>query len=206
MKLAEIKIREYLNQLKSSSPAPGGGSASALAGAQGMGLMIMVCDLTIGRSKYAETEPLCMEVKEKGLEIFEELIQLIDKDTEAYNQVSEAFKMPKDTDAEKEVRSKAIAAATLAATEIPYRVMELCVKGIMLTDSLVGKTNSNASSDLGVAALNLHAGVKGAWMNVKINLPGVKDLEKAEFYEKSGMEMVNATEEILHQVEAKIME
>ena len=114
MKLAEMKVNEYLDVLKSDAPAPGGGSASALAAAQGVGLVCMVCDLTLGKEKYAEHQEVCTEAKEKAADLYSKLVAAIDKDTEAFNLVSAAFKMPKGTDEEKAARSKAIADGTLA--------------------------------------------------------------------------------------------
>ena len=206
MKLVEMPVREYLNELKSNSPAPGGGSVSALASAQGIALMMMVCDLTIGRQKYAESEELCLEVKEKGKKILDELQILIDKDTEAYTLVSDSFKLPKETEEEKKLRSEAIAEATLTATETPFRTMEISLEGLALVESLLGKTNVNAASDLGVAGLNLFAGIKGAWLNVKINLPGVKNLERAEFFREKGKEMESNIQKMLETIETKTAE
>lgn len=206
MKLVEMSVREYLNELKSNSPAPGGGSVSALASAQGIALMMMVCDLTIGRPKYIESEALCLDVKEKGKQLLEELQILIDKDTEAYTLVSDSFKLPKESEEEKKLRSEAIAEATLTATETPFRTMEISLEGLALVESLIGKTNVNAASDLGVAGLNLFAGIKGAWLNVKINLPGVKNLERAEFFREKGKEMESNIQKMLETIETKTAE
>ena len=117
--------------------------------------------------------------------IYDELIIGIDKDTEAFNKVSSAFKLPKDTDEQKAARSKAIQEATVTATEVPYETMALCMKGLEITQKIVGKSNSNAASDLGVAALNLLAGLKGAYLNVKINLPSIKDETIAAGFEEA---------------------
>lgn len=193
MKLVDMTVKNYLDVLKSEAPAPGGGSVSALSAAQGAGLVAMVCDLTIPKEKYAEYKDLCQSVKAEILEVFDELVIGIDKDTEAYNKVSAAFKLPKGTDEEKATRSKAIQEATIIATEVPYETMELCMKGIEITAKIVGKSNPNASSDLGVAALNLLAGIKGAYLNVMINLPGIKsEEEKARF--KDAEDMVKKAE------------
>lgn len=188
MKLVEMTVKDYLDVLKSDAPAPGGGSVSALSAAQGVGLVCMVADLTIGKEKYAEWQEVCISAKEEAVDLYEKLVAAIDKDTEAFNQVSAAFKMPKETDEEKAVRKQAIADATLGATEVPFETLCLCVEGLKVTEKMVGKSNPNASSDLGVAALNLLAGIKGAWLNVLINLPGVKDEEaKARFLEGKKM-------------------
>ena len=162
-------------------------SVSALAGAQAVGLFMMVADLTIGKEKYAKYQDVCQTAKRRGSELYRELTAAIDKDTDAFNLVSNAFKMPKTTPEEKAARSKAIADATLAATEVPYNVMQYAYEGMMLAGkTMVGRSNPNAASDLGVSILNLMAAIKGAWLNVKINLPGVKDEDKAAAFEKGG--------------------
>ena len=144
MKIAEMKINEYLDILKSEAPAPGGGSVSALSAAQGVGLVSMVAELTIGRPKYAEYEALCKEVEEEAWQLHEKLVTYIDKDTEAFSMVSKAYKMPKESEAEKAARSKAIADATLVATQVPFDTLQLCAEGLRLTEKLVGKSNPNA--------------------------------------------------------------
>lgn len=204
MKLVDMTVKNYLDVLKSEAPAPGGGSVSALSAAQGAGLVAMVCDLTIPKEKYAEYKDLCQQVKAEILEVFDELVIGIDKDTEAYNKVSAAFKLPKGTDEEKAARSKAIQEATIVATEVPYETMSLCMKGIEITAKIVGKSNPNASSDLGVAALNFLAGIKGAYLNVMINLPGIKSEEqKARF--KDAEEMVKKAEAAVDKIYKEVL-
>ena len=190
MKLVDMTVKDYLDLLKSDAPAPGGGSVSALSAAQGVGLVAMVADLTIGREKYAQYEEVCKAAKEGALNLYEELVAGIDKDTEAFNKVSAAYKMPKDTDEQKAERSAAIREANVGATEVPFETVKLCLAGLKVTETMVGKSNPNAASDLGVAALNLMAGIRGAWLNVKINLPGIKDEAlKAKF--ETGAQMVD---------------
>ncbi len=205
MKLVELTVKDYLDLLKSDAPAPGGGSVSALSAAQGIGLVAMVSDLTIGRERYADFEEGCKKAKAEAIELYAKLVEAIDKDTEAFNLVSAAFKMPKDTDENKAARSKAIADATLAATEVPFETLTLCMNSLKVTETIVGKSNPNAASDLGVAALNLLAGIKGAWLNVMINLPGVKDeAAKAKFAE--GAKMVEEAEAIADAIYKKVLE
>lgn len=205
MKLVELTVKDYLDLLKSDAPAPGGGSVSALSAAQGIGLVAMVSDLTIGRERYADFEEGCKKAKAEATELYAKLVEAIDKDTEAFNLVSAAFKMPKDTDENKAARSKAIADATLVATEVPFETLTLCMDALKVTETIVGKSNPNAASDLGVAALNLLAGIKGAWLNVMINLPGVKDeAAKAKFAE--GAKMVEEAEAIADAIYNKVLE
>jgi formiminotetrahydrofolate cyclodeaminase len=196
MKLIDMKMDDYLELLKSDAPAPGGGSVSALSGAQGCALFMMVADLTIGKSKYEDYQEICLAAKEKGQPLYEELMAGIDKDTDAFNLISNAFKMPKDTDEEKAARKKAIADGTLAATEIPFRNMQLAYEGLQIAKTLVGHSNPNCASDLGVGILQLRACVYGAWLNVKINLPGVKDIDKAKYFQEEGQKMFSSAGDI----------
>lgn len=186
MKLTEMTLDRYTQVLKSDAPAPGGGSVSALAAAQGAALTAMVCDLTTGKEKYREYEDLCREAGEKATAIYEEAKKKIDEDTEAFNLVAAAFKMPKGSDEKKAARSKAIRKGTLKATEVPFSVMELSLEGLKNAESIMGRSNINAASDLGVAALNFKAAAQGAWLNVKINLPGLKDEETEKAFREKG--------------------
>lgn len=205
MKLVDMKITEFLDVLKSDAPAPGGGSASALSGAQGCALLMMVADLTLGKEKYRDFEEICLQAKKKGQSLYEELRASVDRDTEAFNLISAAFKLPKDTDEEKAVRRAAIADGTLTATEVPFNTMKLGFEALKLVESLVGKSNPNCSSDLGVGALHLKACIEGSWLNVKINLPGVKNEEKAAYFEKEGRSMYAASEKIAAECFDKVL-
>ena len=194
MKLTEMTVTSYLDLLNSDAPAPGGGSASALCGAQGAALVSMVAGLTIGKKKYPLDQELCIEVAKKTSALKDALLAQVDKDTEAFNLVSAAFKLPKETDEEKAARSKAIADATLVATEVPFETMKLCLETLHYTKSLIGHSNTNAASDLGVSALNLIACMKGAWLNVLINLGGLADEAKAKDFRSKGEEMVKTAQ------------
>lgn len=206
MKLIDLKLNEYLDILLSDAPAPGGGSVSALAGAQAAALMGMVCGLTIGKAKYAEFEEDCKAAAEKAGELYKGFAEAIDKDTDAFNLVAAAFKMPKETDEEKAARRQAIADGTLEATKVPFSVMEMASAGLEVAESMMGKFNTNAASDLGVAVLNLMTCMKGAWLNVKINLPGVKDEALATEFAAKGAEMLEKGEEIAKKLYAEIEE
>lgn len=194
MKLVDMTVTSYLDLLNSDAPAPGGGSASALCGAQGAALVSMVAGLTIGKKKYPDDQELCAEVAVKASKLKDALLAQVDKDTEAFNLVSAAFKLPKETDEEKAVRSKAIADATLVATQVPFETMKLCLEALQYSKALIGHSNTNAASDLGVSALNLITCMKGAWLNVLINLGGVKDEAKANEFRTKGEEMVKTAQ------------
>ena len=205
MKLVEMTVNTYLDVLKSDAPAPGGGSVSALSGAQGIGLALMVCDLTIGKEKYADYQEVCLAAKEAGISVYNRLVEAIDKDTEAFNLVSAAFKMPKETDEEKAARKQAIAEGTLVATQVPFETMEIAFEGLKIVETLEGKSNPNASSDLGVAALNLMSAIRGAWLNVKINLPGVKDEEAAKAFVEKGEAIIAEAEKLAAPIYERVL-
>ena len=206
MKLFEMKVSEYLDLLGSDAPAPGGGSVSALAGAEGAALISMVCDLTLTKEKYAEYHEACAEAKAKVTEIYEALVKAIDEDTAAFNLVADAFKLPTSTDEEKAARRAAIAAGTLEATKVPFHVMELALGALRAADAIKGGYNRNCDSDFGVAALNLKACIQGAWLNVKINLPGVKDEALAADFESKGKAILAEGEEIADRLYKEIEE
>lgn len=196
----------YLELLKSDAPAPGGGSASALSGAQGMALIMMVANLTIGRENYKEHWGLCEKALKDGNHIMEELILCIEKDTDAYNKVVKAYKFPKETDQEKEVRKTAIREATLGATQVPFDAMVLTLEGLKVADSLVGKSNPNCSSDLGVAALNLLACGQGLWLNILTNLSGIKNPEKEKEFESQGKFLFKESKELAEDIYKRVEE
>ena len=179
MKLTEMKVNDFIDLLASDAPAPGGGSASALASK-------MVAALTTGKAKYAEHEDTVQEILSKAGSLTEKLTAAIDRDTEAFDGVSAVFAMPKSTDEEKAARKEAMQKALKEATLVPYETMELCLQSLKVVKLGVGKTNTSAASDLGVASLNLKSAVQGAWLNVLINLAGIKDEAFVAEYKSKG--------------------
>jgi formiminotetrahydrofolate cyclodeaminase len=186
MKLAELQVSGFADLLASDAPAPGGGSAAALEGALGAALTAMVCSLTVGKKKYAESQELVTEAQKKALELKTRFVDVMDRDTEAFNVVSAAFGMPKATDEEKAARSAAIKKGWEGCTKTPFEMMELAVEALELTQSILGKSNDSAASDLGVSALSLKAAIQGAWLNVLINIGSLKNTELAEDYRRKG--------------------
>lgn len=186
MKLAELKTAEFVDLLASDAPAPGGGSAAALEGALGAALTAMVCGLTVGKKKYAEFEELAQSAQTKALDLKARFVDVMDRDTEAFNVVSAAFGMPKATDEEKAARSAAIQKGLEGCTKTPFEMMELAVETLELTASILGKSNDSAASDLGVSALSLRSAIQGAWLNVLINIGSLKNKELAEDYRAKG--------------------
>ena len=180
MKLAELTTAGFVDLLASDAPAPGGGSAAALEGALGAALTAMVCSLTVGKKKYAEHEELARSVQAKANDLKGRFVDVMDRDTEAFNAVAAAFALPKGTEEEKAARSKAIQAALRGCIDTPMEMMELAAETLELTESLLGRFNDSAASDLGVAALSLRSAIQGAWLNVRINISSIKDQDLAE--------------------------
>ena len=205
MKLIDMQVTGYLDSLASDAPAPGGGSAAALCGAQGIGLVTMVAGQTSIKKAYEADWPLCHEIADEGKGLFEALTAQVDKDTDAYNVLAAAFKMPKETDEQKAVRRAEIARGTLISTEVPFETLKLAVRSLELADKLLGHYNTNCASDLGVGGLNLHTCVHGAWMNVLINLSGIKDEQKAAFFREEGARLVAHADEIAARVNETTM-
>ncbi|HCV42963.1 MAG TPA: methenyltetrahydrofolate cyclohydrolase [Bacteroidetes bacterium] len=173
--LTKKSVTAFLDELASSSPAPGGGSVAALSGALGAALTTMVCNLTIGKKKYVEVEGDMKKIKAEAEKLRARFTELIDEDTQAFNKVMEAYALPKESDAQKTLRSAAVAAATKEATLIPLEVMKHCIDALALAQQVASSGNSNSASDAGVSALMLHAACEGAALNVKINLNGLSD-------------------------------
>ena len=167
----------FLDELASSSPAPGGGSVAAVAGALGAALTSMGCNLTIGKKKYIAVEEQLKKVLKDAEELRARFTVLIDKDTEAFNKVMEAFSLPKDDDSQKALRDAAITAATKEATMVPLEVMKHCIDAMALAQNVAENGNKNSISDAGVSALMLHAACESAALNVRINLNGLADTE-----------------------------
>ena len=204
MELSELTVHSFANLLGSDAPAPGGGSAAALAGSLGAALSAMVSALTLGRKKYADVQELAQEGFDQASALKEAFLQAMEKDTEVFNTFSAAMGMPKETPEEKAARSAAMQAALVLCIEFPLRMMELSFEAITLTDKLMGKTNANALSDLGVSALMLSAAVQGAWLNVLINLGSLKDEAASAAYRAKGEKLLADTLALSNSVYARV--
>lgn len=175
--LVDLTVKGFLAETAGSAPVPGGGSISALNGAVATALAEMVANLTIGKKKYAEVEGEMQKVAAKASEARERLVDYIDKDSEAYDKVFAAFKLPKETDEQKAERSRVIQEATKYAAEVPMHVAEEAY-AIMETISYVAHNgNQNAVTDGCVAMTAARTCVLGALLNVRINLSSIKDEE-----------------------------
>lgn len=186
MSLVELKVTDFINKVDSNEPAPGGGSVSALSVSLGASLTRMVGHLTVPKKAFKAFDEDIQNQVFASLEKLEvlkkELVLLIDKDTDAFNEIMKAFKLPKGNDEEKKARSKAIQDATLLAIEVPYQVAQKGLEALDECSLFIQYGNQNCLSDVAVGALMLEAGIQGALLNVLINLGMLKDKEKVAFY------------------------
>ena len=173
--ITESPVTSFLEDLASSKPAPGGGSAAALCGAVGAALVSMVCNLTIGKKKYADVEEHIKGLLERATALRQRLIQLIEEDVAAYSAVSSAYKMPRESEDEKAARAEAIQRSLKAATVPPMGMVEACVEILKLCMPVAEMGNVGAISDAGVAAIAAEAGMRSAALNVLINLGMIED-------------------------------
>jgi len=173
--LVSMKLDSFLSELASSSPAPGGGSVAALSGAIGSALSSMVCNLTIGKEKYIKVQDEIKKVLNKSEQLRKKLTKLIDKDTQAFNDVIKAFKMPKETEKQIEFRKKAIQEGYKTAAGVPLETAKLCEEILDLAKVIAEKGNQNSITDAAISAIMAKSGVDAAILNVKINLNSIKD-------------------------------
>ena len=173
--LVDKNIKDFLIETASDSPAPGGGSIAALCGALGAALGSMVCNLTIGKEKNLSVEGEFRDLKPKLEQNMSKLTKLIDDDTNAFNDVMSAFKLPKDTDEQKVKRSEAIQHGYKKAISVPLETAQTALNTLSLMELIVTKGNQNAITDGAVGALTSQTAIKGALLNIKINLTTIKD-------------------------------
>ncbi|MBN2088970.1 glutamate formimidoyltransferase [candidate division KSB1 bacterium] len=173
--LAQMSVTNFVDETSMDSPAPGGGSVSATAGAMGAALAAMVCNLTIGKKGYETVSEFLKPLAEEAQKSKNNFLKAIDLDTEAFNAVMAAFSLPKSNELEKTARATAIQDANKGAVKIPLSVMQMGVELLEKIVPVAENGNSNALSDIGVAALMLRSAAEGAFLNVKINLPNIVD-------------------------------
>jgi len=177
-KMSELKdqpVQTFLDELASKAATPGGGSSAALMGAQAAALVSMVCNLTIGKPKYAEVEADMQDLLEKSEALREKLSALIKADMDVFDRVMSAYGLPKETDAEKTNRSAAIQLVLQDATEVPLACARACKEAIELSKIAAEKGSLGVISDAGVAVMAAYGGLKSAALNVYINTNSLKD-------------------------------
>lgn len=174
-RLTDMTCAEFADETASESPAPGGGSISAYMGALAAALGTMVANLSAHKAGWDERWKEFSDQADRGQELLSRLLHLVDEDTEAFNRIMDAFKLPKSTPEEKEARRQAIEAATLYATQVPLQTMEAAVETFPLLESMARTGNPASVSDAGVGALAARSAVLGAQLNVRINAAGLAD-------------------------------
>jgi methenyltetrahydrofolate cyclohydrolase len=189
--LKELSVEEFVREVASASPAPGGGSVAALAGAQGAGLLSMYCNLSQNRDKLGAIVDNLQKAGEEARFLKVKLLEAIDEDTIAFNQVMDAYRLPKDIAEQKEIRIKAIQDAAINAAEVPLQTARGCLRVLAIVGEVAAKGNPTAITDLGVANLQGYSGLIGACYNVKINLGMVKDAAVVADFNRETEAIVN---------------
>ena len=174
-RLASMNLYKFADELASDSPAPGGGSVAALNGTLSAGLSAMVGNLTYAKRQYKEVKEMMIELSDKAQRLKDFFTECIDKDTDAFNKIMDAFSLPKGTEEEQSARNKAIQDATIEATLIPFSVLERSKEAVGYALTVAEKGNQNSLSDAGVAGLAASTAAEGALYNVMINLDGIED-------------------------------
>lgn len=206
--LVNMNLRDFANETASESPAPGGGSISAYAGAMGIALGTMVANLSAHKRGWDDQWKYFSDYAAKGQQIKDRLLQLVDRDTEAFTLIMNSLKLPKGTDQEKAARKEAMTNATKAAIETPLEVMKTAFESYELLHAMADKGNPNSASDAGVGAMCTKVAIEGAFLNIKINLPGISDQNYKEHImnqaQKIQDDSVRIEREIIGIVEDKI--
>ncbi len=207
-KLINMNLATFADETASESPAPGGGSISAYVGSLGVSLATMVANLSSHKKGWDNRWQEFSIWAEKGQSLKDQLINLVDADTKAFNEIMSAFNLPKSTDEEKKKRTQCIQEATKYAIEVPFKVMQLSFESMDLIKTMAMEGNPNSVSDAGVGALCARSAVIGAFMNVRINASGLDDkkfvdeiISKGKLIEK---QTIAAETEILSLVNEKI--
>ncbi|MGZ4954964.1 MAG: methenyltetrahydrofolate cyclohydrolase [Methylobacter sp.] len=207
----EIKdksVQAFIDELASKAPTPGGGSAAAVMGAQAAALISMVCNLTIGKPRYAEVEVEMQSLLEKSEVLRETLIGMIKADVDVFDCLMATYGLPKDSDEEKAARTEAIQSALKEATIVPLKCANACLEAITLSRVAAEKGNVGVISDAGVAVMAAYGGLKSAALNVYINARGLKDRVFADAKLAELESILNgadvAAEEVYQIVKAKL--
>jgi formiminotetrahydrofolate cyclodeaminase len=204
----EQQIEVFLDELASSASTPGGGGAAAIMGAMGAALISMVCNLTVGKEKYAGVEEELKEVLVQAESLRARLTNMIQADVEVFNRVMASYRLPKETDEEKAARSAEIQEALKAATDVPLECAKACAEVIALSRTAAEKGNLNVISDAGVAVMAGYAALKSAALNVNINIGGIRDPGFADSRRQQLIEVLDGcgcdTDEIYKIVEGKL--
>ena len=207
-KLSSLSLTDFANETSSESPAPGGGSISAYCGTLAASLTTMVANLSSHKRGWDDRWEFFSDWAKKGLDVQNELIDLVDKDTDAFNQIIESIRLPKGTDEDIKKRNEAISKATKNAILVPLSIMEKAYDCMKITKEMALHGNPNSISDAGVASLCAIAAIKGGLLNVKINCKDFDDLKFIESINKKTDSIIKKSKkleiEIMNIVEEKL--
>jgi glutamate formiminotransferase / formiminotetrahydrofolate cyclodeaminase len=178
--LINLNLVDFANMTASDSPAPGGGSIAAYLGVLGASLGTMVANLSAVKKGWEKQVPYFSEWSQKGQHLKDQLLNLVDDDTQAFNAIITAIRLPKSSEKDIELRAQAITAATKGAIEVPLRVMKVAYECYDILEEMAKKGNQNSISDAGVGALSIRSAIYGAYLNVKINCKGFEDTNYVE--------------------------
>ena len=201
-RLIKMDLVEFANETASESPAPGGGSIAAYIGSLGISLGTMVANLSSHKPGWDDRWKEFSDWAERGQYYKNELLKLVDEDTNAFNKIMTAFGLPKGTDEEKKSRTSAIQEATKYATEVPFKVMQLCYDSMEVIKAMAEIGNPNSVTDAGVGALCARSAVMGAFLNVKINAGGLTD----KAFSQNIIDQGNVLEEKTKALETEILQ
>ena len=204
MKISEKTCVEFVEVLASKAAVPGGGGAAALVGSIGMALGSMVCNLTIGKKKYAEYEESVKGILEKAGDIEKRLLNMIDEDAENFLPLSKAYGLPQSTEEEKKIKEEIMENALKTACQVPIDIVRVCYDAIKLHEDLVDKGSKLAISDVGVGVQCLRAAILSGQLNVIININSIKDQEYVEKVQIEVDKLVEEGVQICDEVYAKV--
>ncbi|WP_422447448.1 cyclodeaminase/cyclohydrolase family protein [Thermoanaerobacterium sp. DL9XJH110] len=180
MKFADKSCSEFIAELASKKPVPGGGGAAALVGAAGTALGSMVCNLTVGKKKYAQYEKDLQDLLTRATKIMNDLLRMIDEDAENFLPLSKAYGMPDGTEEEKRLKREILEKTLKQACRVPVEIVKACYEAIRLHAELVDKCSRLAVSDVGVGVQCLRAALLGGMLNVTININSIQDRKFVE--------------------------
>jgi len=203
-RLVQKSCNEFVNLLSSKAAVPGGGGAAALVGGIGTALAGMVCNLTVGKKKYAQYEDDVKRILKRAEDLQKDLLDMVDEDAENFLPLSKAYGMPANTEEEKKEKEKVMQQALKKACEVPIKIVETCYEAIKLHQGLVDKGSRLAISDVGVGVQCLKSALISGQLNVVININMIKDEEYVNRVKEKTEKLVNEGAKIADEVYEKI--
>lgn len=198
--LDNYKVNDFIDLLGSNAPAPGGGAAASLTAAIGIALSEMVLSLSIDNKKFADDIERLTRWKKQANDLAGQCLFGMDKDAEAYKIVNAAYKLPRESEEEKSYRKSEIQKSLVIGATPPIELMELALSCLKLTEQLIDNTTKMAVSDLGVAAVNLNGAIKGAWLNVLININSIEDEKVAGDFRLRGEKVLRKADALSDEI------